>query len=274
MALLTYYYSPTVSTYDYLLAQGRYLMKELEQYRRSLTSSLHKISSKEKAQASRRYFPLGFNGIGANAADIKLIIATFQQDNAELSADEMLVITEYLLKNSHYSEEVLIAFGLINKFVKRHYGDELILRFEYWLENYASNWSHVDDLCIKTIYQFLMTRPYLIETTQHWAYSQVPWCRRACNVVWVKFIKRKIGKSIYYLDEKLVFKNCVLLIEDKDEFVQKSIGWLLKVTAVHHQQAVIDYLILNSKSMPRSTIRYATEKMALTTRKEILAMTK
>lgn len=249
-------------------------MKALEKYRQSLISCLHKASSEEKAQTSRRYFPHGINCIGASAADIKLIISNFQQDNAKLTADEILVITEYLLKNAHYSEEVLLAFGLINKFVKKHYGDELMLRFEYWLEHYANNWSQVDDLCIKTIYQYLLARPHLIATTQHWAHSQVSWCRRASNVVWVKFIKRKIGKSIYYLDDKLVFNNCDLLIEDEDEFVQKSIGWLLKVTAIHHQQAVIDYLFLNHSNMARTTIRYAIEKMPLTTRKQVLAMTK
>lgn len=249
-------------------------MKALETYRQNLIASLNRVSTEEKAQASRHYFPHGINCIGANAADIKLIITSFQQDNTDLNADEFLVITEYLLKNAHYSEEVLIAFGLINKFVKKHYTDDLLLRFEYWLEHYANNWSQVDDLCIKTIYQFLMARPHLIEETQHWAHSKVPWCRRASNVVWVKFIERKIGKSIYYLDDKLVFKNCDLLIEDEDEFVQKSVGWLLKVTAIHHQQAVIDYLLQNHSNMARTTIRYAIEKMDATNRKNLLASTK
>jgi len=245
-------------------------MKNLEAYRSEIITGLHHISTEEKAAASRRYFPLGINCIGANATDIKLIVSNFHQNNAELSAEEVLSITEYLLKRANYNEETLIAFSLINKFVKKHYQDDLLNRFEYWLEHYANNWALVDDLCIKTIYQFLMARPYLIESTQHWANSQVSWCRRASNVVWVKFIKRKMGTYVYCLDKKLVFKNTDLLLQDDDDFVQKSVGWLLKVTAVEHEKDVISYLKSNHHKMSRATIRYAIEKMNTETRKELL----
>lgn len=117
-----------------------------------------------------------------------------------------------------------------------------------------------------------MARPYLIEKTQHWAFSEVSWCRRASNVVWVKFIKRKMGKSIYHLDTELVFKNCDLLISDEDEFVQKSVGWLLKVTSLHYEESVIKYIESNIEKMTRPTIRYAIEKMATDTRKKLLSL--
>ena len=228
------------------------------------------MSTSAKAEASRRYFPSGINCIGATAPDIKLIIGNFQSDYDELTAIEMLSITEYILQHAEFNEEILTAFGLINKFVKNNYADDLLLRFEFWLENYATNWSLVDDLCIKTIYQFLMARPHLITKTQHWAYSEVSWCRRASNVVWVKFIKRKMGKAIYFLDTAIIFNHCDLLINDEDEFVQKSVGWLLKVTSLQHEDSVIQYIQHNIEKMTRPTIRYAIEKMDINTRKNLL----
>lgn len=249
-------------------------MNTCKTHRQRIKTDLENVSTAAKAEASRRYFPHGIHCIGATATDIKLIISHFQADNADITAIEMLAITEYILVNAEYSEEVLVAFGLINKFVKTHYDDNLLLRFEYWLEHYASNWSHVDDLCIKTIYQFFLTRPHLIEKTHHWAYSKVPWCRRASNVVWVKFVKRKIGKSIYYLNKELVFTHCDFLIGDQDEFVQKSIGWLLKATSVQHQDDVIQYINMNVEKMTRPTIRYAIEKMDPSSRKGILSLGK
>jgi 3-methyladenine DNA glycosylase AlkD len=249
-------------------------MKSIEIYTKKLRNDLKNISSEDKAKASRRYFPQGVNCLGATASDIKLIIDNFQSDNAHVTAVEMLAITEYLLQEAEFSEEILLAFGLINKFVKNNYEDSLIFRFEFWLENYATNWSLVDDLCIKTIYLFLMSRPHLIENTKHWACSDVSWCRRASNVVWVKFIKRKIGKSIYFLDKNLVFKNCDLLINDENEFVQKSMGWLLKVTSVQHEGRVIEYIEKNFEEMSRPTIRYAIEKMDANTRKRLLSLNK
>ncbi|MCF2948262.1 DNA alkylation repair protein [Paraglaciecola aquimarina] len=235
-----------------------------------LKQHLVEVSTPEKAQSAKRYFPYGINCIGANAADIKHIIKQFHLENATLSAEQALAITEALLKQAEYSEEVMLAYGLITKFVKKHYDDSLLDRFKFWLEHYANNWALVDDLCMKTLFQFLMARPHLIEQTQKWAYSDVSWCRRASNVAWVKFIHRKIGKTVYQLDKKLVFKNCDLLLEDKDEFVQKSVGWLLKVTAVHHQDDVLLYLEKNHQSMPRATIRYALEKVPKPTREQFM----
>lgn len=87
---------------------------------------------------------------------------------------------------------------------------------------------------------------------------------------WVKFIKRKIGKTTYYLDKDLVFKNCDILIDDKDEFVQKSIGWLLKATSQQHEQEVIEYINNNFARMTRPTIRYAIDKIDNKTRKSLL----
>lgn len=269
-----------VRSFDYIvvfsLACGALIqtlsMTKLDGYLNNLRRDLKRVSTAEKAAASRRYFPNGINCIGATAADIKSIIAGFHSENIKLTADEVLAILEALLESARYHEEKLIAFGLINKLVKNNYDDRLLERFEYWLEQYADNWAQVDDLCIKTIFHFLMARPHLIEQTQHWARSDVSWCRRASNVVWVKFVKRKIGKSTYCLNTELIFKNCDSLIEDKDAFVQKSVGWLLKVTSLQHEPAVIEYILTNRKKMTRPTLRYAIEKMDAQTRKEILGV--
>ena len=245
-------------------------MNDAEHYVSVLKNALNEISTEEKAQSNRRYFPHGANCIGATAADIKFIITTFQTQHPNFTAADTLFITEQLLIDTQYSEEVLIAFGLINKYVKNNYDDSLLMRFEFWLEHYATNWSLVDDLCIKTIYTFLLARPHLITSTQHWAYSQVPWCRRASNVVWVKFVKRKIGKSTYALDTDLIFSQCNILIDDDDYFVQKSVGWLLKVTSVHHQTDVVAYIEKNISLLTRPTLRYAIEKLEKPLQKKLL----
>lgn len=244
-------------------------MINTEPYIKCLKDELRRVSSPEKAVSSCRYFSEGFRCLGANASDIKLILKDFQSQYSELNAEQTLTISEVFLKEAQYNEEFLLAFALINKFVKRHYDDALLDRFEYWLEHYADNWSLVDDLCIKSVFNFLMTRPHLIESMQHWAHSKSPWCRRASCVVWVKFIKRKIGKEIYYLDPSLIFQQCDLLLEDDNEFVQKAVGWLLKATSVEHDAEVIEFIQGNVSRFKRSTLRYAIEKMPVETGKQL-----
>jgi len=61
-------------------------------------------------------------------------------------------------------------------------------------------------------------------------------------------------------------------MHDKDEYVQKSIGWLLKVTSLHHLHDVIEYIEDNASTMARPTIRYAIEKMHVDTCKSLLSI--
>ena len=247
-------------------------MNEYTKYAAIIRKELMKVSTPEKIKSTKRYFPNGITCLGANASDIKLIIADFHKNNPLLSAKQVLLVTEEVLRNSVYSEEIMLAYGLITKLVKKNYDDDLLLRFEYWLENYSTNCALVDDLCIKTIYNFLLVRPHLIEKTQHWSKSNVSWCRRASNVVWVKFIKRKMKGSIYYLDKNLVFENCDTLLNDEDEFVQKSVGWLLKVTSLQHDAEVLNYIINKHRFMKRSTVLYALEKFPSDIRQKVLAL--
>ncbi len=104
-------------------------MIHLEPYTRYLKDELRRVSSPEKATSSKRYFPEGFVCLGANATDIKLILKDFQEQHTDLNAEETLTITQALLKEAKYNEEFLLAFALINKFVKRHYDDALLSHF-------------------------------------------------------------------------------------------------------------------------------------------------
>lgn len=242
-------------------------------YFQSLKLAMQVYSSEEKAASSRRYFPAGIECLGITAVDIKRVVKDFQTKHIELDSEQSLALSEYILANAKYSEEKLVAFALLNKFVKKYYPDELLDRFEYWLEHYADNWSLVDDLCIKTIYQFLLSRPHLITKTEHWSRSSVSWCRRASCVVWVKFIQRKIAKTTYHLDKSLVFSQCDILLADDDVFVQKGVGWLLKVTSQYHCDDVVEYITSHYQDMTRLTLRYAIEKMPEDIRLRLLSLT-
>ncbi|ACA86308.1 DNA alkylation repair enzyme [Shewanella woodyi ATCC 51908] len=247
-------------------------MDSYRDFHQYLKQELQAVSSEEKAASMRRYFPNGLVCIGAISEDINQISAEFIREHDAMLPEGYLSLAEYILERAEFHEEILISYRLIEKLVKRHFDDNLLVRFQYWLENYANNWALVDDLCIKAIYNYLYARPHLIEKTQLWARSEVSWCRRASNVVWVKFIYRKMGKQVYRLNPELVFSNCDLHIHDPDEFVQKSVGWLLKVTTPHHHDAVVNYIKTNIASMQKSTVRYALEKVPKETRDEIMRL--
>jgi len=58
-----------------------------------------------------------------------------------------------------------------------------------------------------------------------------------------------------------VFAICTSLLTDPDDLVQKGYGWLLKEASRRHPKEVFAFVMRHKKTMPRTALRYALEKM-------------
>ena len=62
-----------------------------------------------------------------------------------------------------------------------------------------------------------------------------------------------------FLDD--IFEIADILHADKDDMVQKGYGWMLKAASQAHQEKVFNYVMSKKTTMPRTSLRYAIEKM-------------
>jgi 3-methyladenine DNA glycosylase AlkD len=67
----------------------------------------------------------------------------------------------------------------------------------------------------------------------------------------------------------LAIANILLL--DRDDLVQKGYGWMLKEASRKNQKEVFDYIIKHKKTMSRTALRYAIEKMPEELKREAMA---
>lgn len=58
-----------------------------------------------------------------------------------------------------------------------------------------------------------------------------------------------------------IFEIADILLLDKDDLVQKGYGWMLKAASEAHQVEVFNYVMSKKSIMPRTSLRYAIEKM-------------
>ena len=94
---------------------------------------------------------------------------------------------------------------------------------------------------------------YIIKLKEFTA-SENRWLRRAAAVSLI--VPAKKGK---FLQDILEIAD--KLLSDKDDLVQKGYGWMLKAASKTHQQEIFDYVVRNKTNMPRTSLRYAVEKM-------------
>jgi 3-methyladenine DNA glycosylase AlkD len=165
---------------------------------------------------------------------------------------EIFNLCESLWK-SGVIEESFIACNWSYAIHKR-YEPEDFRFFERWIENYVNNWASCDTLCNHTIGEFIEMYPEYIEKLKDFARSENRWIRRAAAVSLI--IPARKGK---FITDILEIADILLL--DKDDLVQKGYGWMLKAASEANQQVIFDYVIRNKTYMPRTSLRYAIEKM-------------
>lgn len=247
-------------------------MTRLETTVEELRSLLRAEARPESVVGMQRYFPGGIRALGVRNGEVGALADGYVKAHPELTAAARLEAAERLLEEAEYHEEVIVAFALIRKVVKRHFDDDLLDRFQHWLEHSVSNWAQCDDLCLKTVYQFFLGRPHLVTTIGHWSDSPSLWARRASNVAMVKFVRRTIRGARYELPLEVILGNATRHLDDPEIYVQKSVGWLLKVAAQIHPDEVVAFLEANIAGVKRETLRYAIEKLDPGMRQSIMAL--
>lgn len=168
------------------------------------------------------------------------------------SKDEIFALCELLWK-SGYLEESFIAcnwsFAVRSQFVV----DDFYV-FEKWIDKYINNWASCDTFCNHTLGELIEMYPELVMQLKRFTKSDNRWTKRAAAVSLI-ILARK-GK---FLTD--VFEIADILMFDPDDLVQKGYGWLLKVASKAHQNEVFQYVMDNKHQMPRTSLRYAIEKM-------------
>ncbi|MFG3721469.1 DNA alkylation repair protein [Streptomyces massasporeus] len=245
----------------------------------NVPTAAHELSKTLAAKADpdfavrmQRYFPHEIRALGVGNAAVVEIATDYFRQRRDTPAATRLLLAEELLARAEYHEEVLLGFAVLHKVARTGLGEELPDRCLHWLETYVSNWAQCDDMCLKLLYPFFLGHLELLPRTRSWIESASPWARRAANVAVVKFVRRKVGRTVFELPLSHVLDNCVRLMHDDDTYVQKGSGWLLKVTAEVHPDEVAEFLRTWHTEMPRDTFRYAVEKMDPRLRRSLMAL--
>jgi 3-methyladenine DNA glycosylase AlkD len=213
------------------------------------------IHSDEKTKKSgEKFFKEGVVMYGVKGANIHLIE---REHYKKLTDKSKAVVFRYCdeLWISGVIEEQIIACLWSYK-VRKDYKPEDFLIFRNWIEKYVSNWATCDTLCNQTVGAFILKYPYFLPELKVWAVSDNKWMRRASAVSLIVPAKKGM-----FLNEILELADILLL--DKDDMVQKGYGWMLKVSSQAYQKEIFDYIISRKDNMPRTSLRYAIEKMPL-----------
>lgn len=221
----------------------------------------------------QRYFQAPIPALGVPNGEIAKLTYRWTEDHPKFTVAERLETADILVSQQAHHEEALAGFALLHRAAKRNLDAGFRDYPRRWLETSVSNWAQCDDLCIKLLYPFFLGHLDEIPHTRDWV-NGGPWTRRAANVSVVKLVHAKAGKIEYQLPLSHVLDNATTLMADPEYYVQMGTGWLLKVAAQHHPDAIEEYLRTWHPRMQRGTFRYALEGLPPEKKAELMALGK
>jgi 3-methyladenine DNA glycosylase AlkD len=169
-------------------------------------------------------------------------------------------VADHLFSGKVLEEKVAAVFLLEG--LDAQCGDREFKLFESWLDRIGS-WADHDGLVHYLISPMVAAKLARVKRVFRWAKSNNRWHRRAACVALIRGSRVKM-----FFPE--VVRLADFLLADKDDMVQKGLGWLLRETAKFDARRTVPYLMKIRGRAPRLVLRTACETLPEATRKRIL----
>jgi 3-methyladenine DNA glycosylase AlkD len=226
-----------------------------------IREELEAAADEKTRKGVQRFFKEEVACYGVKTAVVRKIAQKHWSQVKLFSKAQIFAVCAELFKSGYVEEAFVASFWLPNM-VDQLGSDDLVV-FKAWIVRYISNWATCDTFCNHTVGGLVEKHPESVNEVESWAKSRNRWLRRASAVSLIVPAKKGL-----FLQE--AFEISDMLLNDGDDMVQKGYGWLLKETSRKHQKEVLDYVLKNMKTMPRTALRYAIELMPKELKKEAM----
>lgn len=200
-----------------------------------------------------KYFTEGYDGYGIDTKIFKSQLNKWLDSwKNEMTISDYLDLGDLLVSTGKF-EEASFAISLIAS-KKDEFSTETFDRIGKWLENGIQNWATTDVLCMLVLPEFIYNKIIDPNGFINWTKSESKWKRRAVPVTFFEAIKK--GHK-----PEPIIAVIEILMEDKEEDVQKGLGTLLREIWKKQPEIAEAFLLKWKDTCGRKIIHYATEKM-------------
>jgi 3-methyladenine DNA glycosylase AlkD len=218
---------------------------------------------------SSRYFrgPVDFGFYNVGTAEVrKLARSIHAEHKAHWSIDDAMAFADALIVDRHLEAKAL-GIEVVARY-RRAFTPRLLTRWKRWLtRNHSANWATTDAICGVLIGPLLLQRPELGARLRAWSGDRNMWVRRASIVGLIQCARR--GESL-----DLVYGIAQRLHPDREDLVQKAVGWTLREAGKTDMPRLERYLRAKAPAIPRTTLRYAIERFPESRRRALLTATR
>jgi len=182
--------------------------------------------------------------LGVRMPDIRKVAKKF---SSKIALKEL---TE-LIQSPIHEVRLCALIILVNQYKKGNFSKI----FEYYIRqiNFINNWDLVDSSAPYIIGDYLYNNPDERSILFDFVHSENLWVRRISIVSTFTLIKNN------QFNETLQIAK--ILLNDKHDLIHKAVGWMLREVYKRDKDLIRTFLKQNYSQLPRTTLRYAIERM-------------
>ena len=219
-----------------------------------IEEALQMLSTPERAIQMPRYFKTGKGEYGegdifygVSVPDQRSVAKEFYR---EISLEELSEV----LKSEVHEMRLTAILILVAKYKKAKSNTEKRQLVDFYLDHleYVNNWDIVDSSAHKILgaYAFHNGEEEILYKLSS---DEDMWKKRVAVVGSFWFIKNRH----YELTQKLVLNN----LKHPHDLMHKANGWMLREIGKKDESVMLDFLNKYYKEMPRTSLRYAIERL-------------
>ena len=182
--------------------------------------------------------------LGVRMPDIRKVAKKF---SPKITLKEL---TE-LIQSPIHEVRLCALIILVNQYKKGNFSKI----FEYYIVqiNFINNWDLVDSSAPYIVGDYLYNNPDERSILFEFVHSENLWVRRISIVSTFTLIKNS------QFNETLQIAK--ILLNDKHDLIHKAVGWMLREVYKRDKDLIRTFLKQNYSQLPRTTLRYAIERM-------------
>ena len=229
-----------------------------------ILEALQFLSTPEKRDFLPYFFKTGKGQYAEGDQFIGVVVPDSRKLVKEYWQKATLDDVQEILKSEFHEMRLVALLILVTKFEKTKDEKEKKTLVDFYLKNtkYINNWDLVDLSCYKLLgrYCFENQKDDILRELSN---SDNMWEKRIAIVATMHHIKK--GKS-FDLTQELVLNN----LNHPHDLMHKANGWLLREIGNKGEEDLLDFLKIYYQNMPRTTLRYAIEKLDEDLRQDFL----
>jgi 3-methyladenine DNA glycosylase AlkD len=219
----------------------------------AIDGRLRALGSPDRARQEKAYLKSQREHWGVGVPAIRSVAKTVRKEHPEVGHDELIEMVESLW-DSPVHERRMVTLELLGGYHHLLRVDDISLLERLLRE--SGTWALVDGLAESIVGGLVERCPELAGTLDHWAVDEDFWIRRAAMLALLHQLRRGGGdfeRFSGYADG---------MLEEKEFFIRKAIGWVLRDTGKRRPELVFEWLLPRAHRASGVTLREAVKPLS------------